>query len=206
MGAMNTAKADAITSLAAACSSYLFYLQKLFFPVGLAAFYPLTKSNPAIHLVVSAGILLAITAAFWMQRQRRPHLIFGWLWFLGTLVPMAGFIRVGAMGMADRYAYVPLLGIFFALTVLAVDWWESIPSQHLRIRRLLLACSLVVIGSLIVVAHRQVSYWRTTARLFARIMVTQGPSDRLLNLMGYEAFDQGEFARAIPFFKTALTI
>ena len=206
MGAMNTAKVDVFTSLAAAVSSYIFYLQKLFWPVGLAAFYSLPKSYPAIHLVTSAAILLVTSAVFWILRQRRPHLIFGWLWFLLTLIPMAGFIRVGAMGMADRYAYVPLLGIYFLIAVVATEWRDSLSLQRPLIRQLLLCCGVISIVGVAIVTYRQIRYWRTTYHLYERIIATQGPSEKVYNLMGYEAFDHGEFSRAIPYFQKALAV
>ncbi len=206
MGAMSTAKVDAFTSLAAAVSSYIFYLQKLFWPVGLAAFYSLPKSYAVLHLVTSAGILLAISTAFWGLRRRRPYLIFGWMWFLGTLIPMAGFIRVGAMGMADRYAYVPLLGVYFLITLLVTEWGDSLTSRRPFIRLLLPGCGVISIVGLALVTHRQVSYWRTTYHLYERIIATQGENEKLYNLMGYEAFDQREFDRAIPYFQKTLTV
>lgn len=202
-GAMNPAKANLITSLAGAVSSYFFYLEKIFWPVGLAAFYPLARSYSVTHLLISTGALLVITTASWRLRHSRPYVTFGWLWYLVILSPMAGFIRVGGMGMADRYAYIPLLGIFVVLVLPAIEWGHSFsPPRYLT--RLLLLCGLCFLGSLGFVAHKQVGYWKTTARLFARVMVTQGANERLLNMMGYEAFDQGDFARSIPFFQKTL--
>jgi len=205
-GATSTAKVDALTSLAAAIASYFFYLQKLFWPAGLAMFYPLPASYSMPSLAGSALSLLTISAVCWWLRRSRPYLLFGWLWFVGTLVPMAGFVRVGGMAMADRYAYIPLLGIFIILILLANEWWHSPASQRNHVRKILLLGGLGALLGLTFVAHRQVGYWRTTARLFARDMTTQGAHPAMLNLMGLEAFDQGDFVRAIPCFQKALAV
>lgn len=203
-GAMNTAQVDGITSLAGAFSSYFFYLKKLFWPSGLAVFYPIPESLPLALLLISAFVLLLFSGASWSIRRSRPYVLFGWLWFVGTLVPMAGFVRVGGMAMADRYAYIPLLGIFLVLAALAVEWWDHLALKRKGIREFLLVCGLSSLVGLAIVAHRQVEYWRTTARLFARVMSLQGAHPPLLHLMGFEAFDQGDFARAIPFFQKIL--
>jgi len=204
-GAMSTAKVDLVTSLDAAVSSYFFYLKKLFWPSDLAVFYPLPESSSVGHLLMSAGILLAVLTILWSARQSRPYLSFGWLWFLGTLIPMAGFIRVGGMGMADRYSYIPLLGISFALSLLVSEWWASFPSPRPHASRLLLGCCVISLGCLAFVAHLQVSYWQSTERLFSRVLkTTQSVNEKLLNAMGYEAFDRGDFTGAIPFFEKSL--
>ena len=205
-GAMQTAKIDTITSLATAVSSYFYYLQKLFWPTGLAFFYPLSETYPGARLLAGTVALLTISAICWRVRLSRPYVFFGWFWFVGTLVPMAGFVRVGGMAMADRYAYIPLLGIFLVLTIPPTEWWYSMSGQRTTLRSFLLVCGLGSLMGLALVSHRQVGYWRTTAILFARDMVTQGAHPILLNLAGYEAFDQGDFSRAIPFFQKALAI
>ena len=206
-GAMNTAKVDGVTSLAGAVFSYFFYLQKLFWPSGLAPFYPIPPSYSLTFLLVITFVLFGCSIACWSIRRSKPYAFFGWLWFVGTLVPMAGFVRVGGMGMADRYAYIPQLGIFIAIATLATEWSFSLSLQRYRIRTILMAGGICSLVSLAFVAHQQVSYWRTTAKLFARDMTTLGYAHpMLLNLMGFEAFDQGDFLRSIPFYKMTLSI
>lgn len=205
-GAMKTAKLDFLTSLATALSSYFFYLEKLVWPSNLAFFYPLPESISIPRLAICVSALVAISIIAWSVRKSHTYVLFGWLWFAGSLVPMAGFVRVGGMAMADRYAYIPLIGIYLAIAMTAAEWgWSSVKPRR-YVRPLLVGCGAGSLLALAVAAHGQVGYWRTTARLFARDMITQGPNPTLLNLMGYEAFDQGDFARAIPCFEKALSI
>ncbi len=107
------------TRAANAVYSYILYLGKTFWPSGFSVFYPHPFSNPntprpGVWLTVAAGTLLLITLTIfaWWQRRSRPYLIAGWLWYLGTMIPVIGVVQVGLQGMADRYAYVPLIGIF----------------------------------------------------------------------------------------------
>jgi Flp pilus assembly protein TadD len=93
--------------------AYAVYMRKMVWPVDLAAFYPLSSSGwPVWEAAALAGLLLAITALAWWERSRRPYLIVGWLWYLGTLVPVIGLVQVGWQAWADRYTYLPLIGIF----------------------------------------------------------------------------------------------
>jgi tetratricopeptide (TPR) repeat protein len=95
---------------------YCWYLQKTFWPSGLAVYYPHTRTMPsAASLVLGTGLLLGITLAAVLTARRRPWLIVGWLWFLGTLVPVIGLVQVGNQATADRYSYVPHIGLFLAI-------------------------------------------------------------------------------------------
>ena len=92
-----------------ACSRYL---SKLFWPANLAVFYPHPGYWPPARVVLAGLWLTGLTGAFWRWRRRQPFLLVGWLWFVGTLVPVIGLVQVGGQAMADRYAYIPSLGIF----------------------------------------------------------------------------------------------
>lgn len=92
------------------------YLQQTVWPSKLAVFYPFPTSFPPAELAVAIGILVAIYALGIQQARTHPFVIVGWLWFLGTLVPVIGLVQVGAQARADRYMYLPLIGIFFALS------------------------------------------------------------------------------------------
>lgn len=95
--------------------SYVMYLWKVVWPVHLSVFYAPQGSRLAIwQTVLCLAFLAAISILVWRERRSRPYFLFGWLWFLGTLVPMIGIVQVGDQGMADRYAYLPYVGIFIA--------------------------------------------------------------------------------------------
>jgi len=109
-----------------AAVAYATYLEKVFWPSNLAVFYPHPGDGLSMTAVIgSAGLLVGVTIAVFLQRAKRPYLIIGWLWYLGTLVPVIGIVQIGYQQMADRYMYVPLIGI-----LLAVTW--LVPSQNQR--------------------------------------------------------------------------
>src|SRR5262249_10269674 len=95
--------------------SYARYLLKTFWPTRLSIFYPLPVNISAVEVVVAALILIVISALAWAARKRSPCLLMGWLWFLGMLVPVIGLVQVGDQAMADRYMYLPAVGLFVAI-------------------------------------------------------------------------------------------
>ena len=148
--------------LAHAPVAYVGYLAKCFFPRHLAIFYPFFGETPPVAATLLAvGLLLAITlvSAVWI---RRPYLIVGWLWFVGTLVPVIGLVQVGGQAMADRYTYVPLIGIFIMLAWSAADlgafWRVS--------RRAMTAAGCAVMVVLGILTSHQLSFWSDGEVLF----------------------------------------
>ena len=108
------AAAPVALRLSNALVSYAKYLLLTFWPNDLAVYYPFA-GIPAWQIIGAALLLIAITAFCFFQRKLRPYLIVGWLWFLGTLVPVIGLVQVGGQIMADRYFYIPSIGLFIAL-------------------------------------------------------------------------------------------
>src|SRR5581483_10956288 len=98
--------------------AYARYLFEMVWPVNLAVFYPL-RHIPVAALIGSVVALVLISALVWRRRRDCPWLLVGWLWFLGTLVPVIGLVQVGAAALADRYTYFPSLGILFAIATAA---------------------------------------------------------------------------------------
>ena len=142
--------------------SYGRYLAHLIWPTGLLPLYP----HPRQHLLwwqptISGVLLLAITIVFFLQR-RRKYLGFGWLWFLGTLVPMIGVIQVGEQAMADRYAYLPYIGLFVIVCWGFADWWEE---RH-RAGVWLTAPAGLALVALSLLTYRQIGYWRNPETLW----------------------------------------
>ena len=91
--------------------SYCRYLGKLFWPTDLAVFYPHPGHWPLGKVLLAGGLMLGISVLLFVQRRRYPFLLMGWLWFVGTLVPVIGLVQVGEQAMADRYTYIPSLGV-----------------------------------------------------------------------------------------------
>jgi protein O-mannosyl-transferase len=130
------------------------YLWKMLWPARLAALYPHPADLPVWQWVLSAMVLIAVTA-FTVVFRRYRHLLVGWLWFLGILVPVIGLVQVGDASMADRYAYLPLIGVF-----VIVAWGLSDLASAMKISSTWLVIAAVcVLISLGAVAYRQISYW-----------------------------------------------
>ena len=145
--------------------SYAYYLAKGIWPARLAVFYPYPHSLGLLRVVAAGLILSAITVAVWRFRERR-YLLAGWLWYLGTMVPMIGIVQVGRQAMADRYAYIPFVGLFVMVVWLAADFAHR--NRVLRVVMPLLA--LAVLAAYASVSHAQIGYWRSSYRLFSHAL------------------------------------
>jgi len=150
--------------LANAAASYAGYLGKMVWPEDLAIIYPL-ETFPALPLVVAGGLMLTgFSYLAWRLRTGRPHWLVGWLWYVGMLVPVIGLVQVGGQAMADRYTYLPLVGIFL---VFAVEADLLVALGHAR----LVAAVCVVISLAAAGATRwQLQFWRDSEALFARAL------------------------------------
>jgi len=157
--------------LANALIAYCRYLGKCVVPTKLAVFYPYFPEQPPLRETLLAAALLAgITAAAVALARRRPYLLVGWLWFAGTLLPVIGLVQVGGQSMADRYSYVPLIGVFIMAAWAAGDAAPSWPHR----RPVLGAAAGAVLAGLAVLTTRQLSLWRDGASLFRHALaVTQ---------------------------------
>jgi protein O-mannosyl-transferase len=142
--------------------AYSRYLGKAFWPAGLANYYPHPGALlPTWQIAASAAVLLGLTALFWHWRNHR-YLIVGWLWFLGTLVPVIGVVQVGAAAMADRYAYLPFIGLF-----ICVVWGVAEIAQKRRISAAWVGVpAVLVLLTLGTLSYRQIGYWRDSVTLW----------------------------------------
>ena len=108
--------------------SYISYIGKIFYPASLAALYPLDiKGYPSWQVIACLVLLLILTAAVIVERRRHRFLLTGWLWYLGTLVPVIGLVQVGVQSMADRYMYLPGIGIYIIVAWLAGEAVGEVP-------------------------------------------------------------------------------
>jgi len=177
--------------------SYVTYLWKMVWPSSLAVFYPHPASTQAgIPMwAIGGGILLLGGFSFivlW-QRRRHPYLAVGWLWYLGTLVPVIGLVQVGNQAMADRYTYVPLIGLF-----IAIAWVIPNLFSRGRFRGLILGVlGGAVVVALSIVAWSQVGYWHDSVTLFSRAVTVTENNWLAWNNLGaaYHALGQDEQAR-----------
>ena len=151
--------------------SYPRYLGKAVWPSHLAFMYPHPgNSLPAWQVVAAVVFLLAVTVLVLLCRKRR-YLPVGWFWFLGSLLPMIGLVQVGPQAMADRYAYLPLIGVLIMVCWLIADWAEP----RAVFAKLLPATSLAVLVALAVVTYRQIGFWKDDVTLWSHaVNVTRG--------------------------------
>jgi len=136
------------------------YLWKMIWPTKLAVLYPYFVADLTVNKTVASGVVLTAICAvvFWFSRKHK-FLAFGWLWYLGTLVPVIGFVQIGAHTIADRYTYVPLIGIFLAVVLGA----RQLFPKHIKVLAVLGLAILIAWG---IASSRQVKYWKDSLTLF----------------------------------------
>ena len=177
-----------------AALSYVKYLGKVFWPVNLAIVYP--HLGPGISIpgaVLSAFAIIAVSILALIFRRRRPFLV-GWFWFLGTLVPMIGLVDIGVHAMADRYAYIPLLGIF-----VIVSWGAADLIKRWHVPTAVTAAGTVaILLALGIALHRQASFWSDNVTLWTHTLeITEANFTAEDNLAG-ALITQGRVEEALP--------
>jgi protein O-mannosyl-transferase len=179
------------------------YIWQMLWPVKLAVFYPHPDNRLLFWQVILAlALLIAITAAVIALRQKRPYLITGWFWYLGMLVPVIGLVQVGEQARADRYTYLPQIGLYLALA-----WTIADLSVSWRRRREILAvAAAVVITALAWRAWIQTSYWKNSETLWTHTLAVTTDNDVAHNNLGFIFLQRGELDEAISHFQTALNI
>ncbi len=184
-----------------AVSSYGAYLTKAVWPTKLAAFYPY-PSEISWLAVAWGGILLG--AGTWRAIRHAvdfPWALVGWLWFLGTFVPMIGLIQAGGAARADRYAYLPHLGLYVIVAWGLGAWVVHRPTW----RPAILAGLFILVGVWGTLAWRQVGVWRDSETLFLHVLDATGPNHLAYNNLGIAAREQRRNARAEELFRQAVT-
>ena len=182
--------------------AYAGYLQKTFWPAKLAVFYPLPEAIAGSAVVAAGAVLMAITVMVIFAVRQRPYLLVGWLWYLGTLVPVIGLVQVGDQSMADRYSYFPLIGIFLAVTFLIKD----VAGRLQLSKAVILAPVIVVLGACLVLTTVQLSYWRSSETLFTHALaVTKNNALAHLNL-GEALQEQQRPAEALAQYQEVLKL
>lgn len=187
--------------------SYVRYLGKAFWPAGLANLYPAPRDFVSLWLVCTAVLcLIAITVLVASARQRR-YLLVGWLWFLGTLAPMIGLVQLGRHAMADRYAYLPFVGLFIMVCWGASDLQARTPTKQGPLSASWVAgVSVAVLLVLGIVAHRQVGYWKDSETLWTHtLQVTSGNYQAEDNLAS-TLIDRAQYEKALEHLRTAEAI
>ena len=192
--------------VANAMISYTTYLRKLVWPHDLAFFYPYPEAVNMLLASISAAVLLGLTALCLWQLRRRPYLLVGWLWYLGTLVPVIGLLQVGGQAMADRYTYIPLLGIYMAVAWAFADWF-----RYLRQRGFVAKdgesrqwwLSTIVLVPCVLVSFQQIGYWKSGVLLYSRALEVTEDNSVAENNLAADYLLLGRLDDAMLHFKEA---
>lgn len=193
--------------LANAVWSYGRYLRRFVLPLDLCCYYPYPPDVMGEPIGLTGGILVLLTLAAAWLRKARPYLIVGWLWYLTALLPVIGLVQVGRQAMADRYAYLPLIGIYVATAWGLGGMAQLIERKTQRQYVLLLAgLALAALVTLALVARRQVLTWRNSNVLFEHALCVTGGSDLIHNNYGNILHEQGCSAEAEAQFRAAVRL
>jgi len=182
--------------------SYVKYLMNAFWPRGLAPMYPHPGDSLRAWQVYGALLLLLTITLLVVERRCRPYLLVGWLWFLGTLVPMIGLVQVGRQAMADRYAYLPLIGIFIMVCWGVAEWTaeKRLPAA------LLPAVSIAVLLALGIVARHQIGYWSDNVILWTHTIQVTPPNYVAQDNLGGALLARKRLDDAVVHFREAAAI
>ena len=183
--------------------SYLGYIGKALYPAHLIPFYPHPGTSlPPIGVLLSLWVLVGVTVLAFALHRRHPWLALGWLWYLGTLVPVIGLVQVGRQAMADRYSYLPLTGLFIALA------WEA--SSRTSAKRyggaLLATCAATVLAVLVSLSWRQATLWKDSVTLFTHVTRVDPGNFVAYNTLGSDLLLRHDTAGAVRLFRKALEI
>jgi len=181
--------------------AYAGYLGKMIWPADMAVFYPYPYHFPISKVLASLAFLVAISALAVFQLRKRPYLAVGWFWFLGTLVPVIGIVQVGAQAMADRYSYIPFIGLFIMIA------WGAVELYGNRERATWLIAGGVALLSIWLIGTRiQLHHWQDSESLFRRAISVTENNYMMHHNLGVVLRNDGRIEEAIRHFQEAVRI
>jgi len=187
------------TRAAHAVVSCATYLVEMVWPAHLAVFYPLPVSEPTATLVRAMLIVGGVSVLAVATARRRPYLLAGWLWYVVALLPVSGVMQVGGQGMADRFTYIPLIGVF----VMIVWGFADLAAHRPWLRPWLAGAAATALVACGVVAHRQVGYWQNSETLWRHALDVTTDNYRAHNALGSVLSLQGKTDEAMAHFREA---
>ena len=180
--------------------TYAAYLGKFLWPTNLAVLYPHPGDWEPWRVALSAAVLLAISVFVGAMRRKAPALLTGWLWYMGTLVPVIGLVQVGVQAMADRYTYVPQIGLAIMLA------WSLPPPKRPESRAVIGALSVMILVTLSWLTSRQVRYWRDSISLFEQTIAITSNNYIAHHNLAYAYEKERQYDKAIEMYERTLDI
>jgi protein O-mannosyl-transferase len=182
--------------------SYIQYIVNMFWPHNLAVIYPLPSTLTLVQAAISGLILVGITLGVYRLGRMNPFLLMGWLWYLGTLVPVIGLVQVGRQAMADRYTYISLIGLF-----IMVSWGAPVLTRKWPYRRTVItAVALLALAGLTICTWAQLRYWKNDATLFTHAIQVVEDNYLAHMYLGVAFFQRGDNETAIKHYYNALSL
>ncbi len=181
--------------------SYVNYILKMIIPIHLAVFYPYPEAIPGWKIFCSGIFLLLITVFAANSTKKNPYFLMGWFWFLGTLIPVIGIVQVGLQSMADRYTYLPFIGLF----IMIVWGFEKVLFRNEHAHKIIYLMSVISFSCLILTAYFQTFHWKNTQLLFKHATEVVENNWLAFNNLGVELRRKGDIDGAANNFKKAIT-
>jgi hypothetical protein len=190
------------TRVANALVAYVGYIWKAICPYPLAHFYPYPDTVSFLKVAGACLLLVGISAVAILKIRRFPYLLVGWLWYLGTLVPVIGLVQVGHQALADRYTYVPLIGLFIIIAMGIPD----ILSRWRHWRTLLAVSGGVILIILMIATNLQLQHWRNGIEAYQHTLAVTSRNYIVHNNLGIALFKRGKIPDALIHFKESVQI
>ena len=175
------------------------YLLKMIWPADLAVIYPMPDKIPALAVTVAIAALILVSAVAWLTRRRSPSLLVGWFWFLGTLVPVIGLVQVGGAALADRYTYIPSIGLFLAVAF----GFRELAARFRFPPIAMVAAAVLVLGGCLLATEHQLRFWRDSETLFRHALAVTGDNDIAHANLGVALEQQGKLDEALAEYRAA---
>ena len=188
--------------LATAVLACVWYAAKVVWPTHLAALYPYPAPVPSWQALGALAVLAAVSLIVLRAAPRQPYLPVGWFWFIGTLVPVLGLVQVGSQPWADRYTYIPVIGLFIVVAWGAVDLLAGWRHRHV----LLAGAAALVLVACAIAARRQVGYWRSSVVLWEHALEVTTANHRAESNLAHALAGQRRLEEAVAHYSAALRI
>lgn len=190
------------TRISNALVSYLIYIGKMIFPSKLAVYYPHPGMWPLWTSIVSVLSIILLTSIAFCERKRYPYFFVGWFWYLITLVPVIGFVQLGTLARADRYAYIPLIGIFIAVVWGGAEYLKGIKLKQ----SLFLFFAAAILICLSVASRLQVAHWRNELTLFGHAIRVTENNYKAYHGLGMAYHGLGKDEQAIDLIRHSISL